>query len=572
MKRAWLVPAAIAALVLILGFAALDQYSVSWDEALGDMFFGERYLSYLTSFDARYLDPMANPYPPDRLPDLSGSPFRVKPWEYYPVANILGAASTAVLFRALGLLDPFDAFHAINLFLAIPLVFALYLWSRRLYGEIAAVAAVLWLFLSPRIACDLLANTKDFPTMVFFTLTLLAFSLGWERGSRAWILAAGAIWGLALGTKANAIFLPVIVIACVAIAARRGIASVAAARTAVATGESEAGDARAGGRPLPRGALVVAIAAAGALGIVVMVASWPYLWSDPVGRLAENLRYIAHQKAQVRPESIAHPLEQILFTTPLPFLALFAAGMVPLARLVRAREPGAILLVAWIAVVLGRLHLPNAVNFDGVRHFLELFPAMAVIGGLGARWIFDAARAGVAKLGASERASRVTASALLAALLASNAWSLARSHPFEIAYWNGLAGGLAGAQERRIAQSCDYWALSYRVGLRWLNANAPPGSVLAVPIAEHSVRLTAPARLRTDITLAALTTPVAPDVDPQRLETLRRVARERAVYVMFVLREDWSNALIDECRARLRPVAEWRTGGAPVLQIYRFPG
>jgi hypothetical protein len=557
MTRAWLVPAAVAALVLILGFAALDQYSVSWDEALGDMFFGERYLSYFTSFDARYLDPMSSPYPPDRLPDLSGSPFRVKPWEYYPVANILGAASTAVLFRALGLLDPFDAFHAINPLLAIPLVFALYLWSRRLYGEIAAATALLLLFLSPRIACDLLANTKDFPTMVFFTLTLLAFYCGWERGSRAWILAAGVLWGLTLGTKANAIFLPAIVIAFLAFA-----------RLEIA----RAGDTHAGPRTLGRGALIVTIVVAGALGVVVMVASWPYLWSDPVGRLAENLRYIAHQKAQVRPESIAHPLEQILFTTPLPFLALFAAGVVPLVKLVRVREPGAILVVAWIAVVLGRLHLPNAVNFDGVRHFLELFPPMAVIGGLGARWTFDAVRGAVSKRGASGSVARTVASALLVALLASNAWSLVRSHPSEIAYWNGLAGGLAGAQERRIAQSCDYWALSYRVGLRWLNANAPPGSVLAVPIAEHSVRLTAPARLRTDITLAALTTPVAPDIDPQRLEALRRVARERAVFVMFVLREDWSNALIDECRARLRPVAEWRTGGAPVLQIYRYPG
>ena len=552
--RAWLAPAVVAALMLVFGFAALDQYSVSWDEALGDIFFGERYLSYLTSFDARYLDPMTNPYPPDRLPDLSGSPFRVKPWEYYPVANILGAASMATLFRALGLLDPFDAFHAINLFLVIPLVLALYAWTRRLYGEIAAAVALLLLFLSPRIVCDLLANTKDFPTMVFFSLTLFAFYRGWQRASRAWILGAGALWGLALGTKANAIFLPGVVIAFLLIAVQRENGELAATRVR------------------SRRALIVSLLAAGLLAVVVMVASWPYLWSDPVGRLTENLRYIAHQKAQVRPESIAHPLEQILFTTPLPFLALFALGIVPLARRVRSREPGAILLVAWIAVVLGRLHLPNAVNFDGVRHFLELFPAMAVVGGLGARWIFDATRTAVAKLGAGSGVARIAASALLAALLASNAWSLVRSHPFEIAYWNGLAGGLAGAQERHIAQSCDYWALSYRVGQRWLNENAPPGSVLAVPIAEHSVRLTAPVRLRTDITLAALTTPVTPDVDPQRLEMLHRVARERAVFVMFVMREDWSNTLIDDCRARLRPVAEWKTGGAPVLQIYRLPG
>ena len=79
----------LVALLWLVGFPALDQYNVTWDEALGDLFFGERYLSYFATLDSRYLDFDQNPYGPDHSPDLSGSPFRNRPWEYYPLSNML---------------------------------------------------------------------------------------------------------------------------------------------------------------------------------------------------------------------------------------------------------------------------------------------------------------------------------------------------------------------------------------------------------------------------------------------------------------------------------------------------
>ena len=66
-----------------------------------------------------------------------------------------------------------------------------------------------------------------------------------------------------------------------------------------------------------------------------------------------------------------------------------------------------------------------------------------------------------------------------------------RTHPFQIAYWNVLAGGTAGAYSSGLPQAGDYWGMSYRLGLEWLNDNAPPDSALAVPVVEHAVRLVA---------------------------------------------------------------------------------
>src|SRR5207244_13169943 len=119
--------------------------------------------------------------------------------------------------------------------------------------------------------------------------------------------------------------------------------------------------------------------------------------------------------------------------------------------------------------------------------------------------------------------------------------ALATVHPFESVYWNGLAGGLSGAMQRRIPQASDYWAASYRVGIDWLNGNAPRGTLLAVPIAEHTVRMVAPIRLRGDIQVVHLTNPWSPRIDQSALAALRGISGQRPVYVMFVFRRESSN-------------------------------
>ncbi len=528
--------------LLLLGFPALDQYNVTWDEALGDYFFGERYLSFFTSLDPVYLNFAAEPYPANRQPDLGISPFRVRPWEYYPVANTLAAATSEVLSRRLALLDPFDGFHAVNLLLGAIFVWVFCRFLAERWGLVAALGAVGMLLTAPRVVCHMMANIKDFPLMVLFSLAAVAFLRAFEAGSSRGLLGAGVILGLALGTKANALFFPAIP-ALVVMLARR----------------PETWKGR-------RKELFATLFGAGLLAVALMVALWPYLWADPVGRLGEHLSYIGLRKGYTRAESLAPVLEAIFLTTPPLFLALAAAGLGTLGRRAWRRDPTAIFFLAWIAVVLGRYLLPQAVNFDGVRHFLELVPALAAAAGLGlatllryaARWrpLFALPWARAAVLGLA---------------LLPGAWAVLWTHPFQIAYWNAFAGGPGGAYERGLPQAGDYWGTSYRQGLEWLNDNAAPDSYLAVPVIEHAVRLVAPQRLRGDVTLLPVTNPFSPRIDPERLRLTREAAGERPLYVMFVERRDWLNALMLDCLRHLEPVAEWRLDGAPILAIYRYP-
>lgn len=528
-----LLPFILAAILLATGFACLHQYNLTWDEAVGDVFFGQRYLSFFTSFDSKYLDFMANPYPAGFKPDYRFVPFRWRPWEHYPVASTLATISSRT-FTALGLLDPFDGYHAFNLLMGAGFLIFFYRLLEKTSSPLTALSATLLLFLSPRIFGDYMANVKDFSEMVFFTVTVATFAIAIERRQLRLLLLAGLLLGLALGTKANALFIPPIVVIYLLLRRTRDWK------------------------------LIAWVFAAFALGTAVMFALWPYLWSDPIGALRLNLRYIALRKTLTPDFFQSNPFVMIGLTMPPTFLLAFGIGLVPLVRRARTRDPLALGLLSLLVVVALRLAAPSAANFDGIRHFLEVFPAMAATGGMG-----------VASL-AEEFAKRVrrpelVAGALLVAFVGPIAAAEVHVHPFETAYWNVFAGGIDGAMHDQRPQAGDYWAGSYRFGLNWLNEHAEPHALLAVPIAEHAVRVVAPYRLRHDITLIHITTPSNANVNQPILQQFYAASHDRPAYVMFVFRQDWANELVFDSVRRFQPVAVWRLDDVPLLAIFRVP-
>ena len=482
---------ALAAAFLIAGFWCLRDYGVNWDEALGDLYFGQQTLHDLTGLAPRF--------------DLSVSPFRTMPEQYYPFANTLAMATAYLLAPAL---DVFDGFHAFNLVLGAVFIVAFFAFLQARYSRTSAAAAVALLFTSPRIWYDAMVNVKDFPEMVLFALAAMAYFIAWERDAQRWYLGAGALWGFALATKTNAVFLPVIVLI-FALLTRRV-------------------------RPAK-------LAAMFATGLAVMFAVWPWLWSDPFGHLRKNLEYVANRVTHTPASMTTSPFAMLAFTTQPLFLLLIVAGAV--VALTRRRPIDNFLLI-WSAVLLVRIAV--AVNFDGVRHFLELFPPLAALAG-----------ASLLKL---ER--RVALAAATIAIVPGLVGIL-HMHPFEDAYWNALRGA------RSFPQSGEYWATSYRQGIDWLNAHAPQHSALAVPIAEQTVAIAAPFRLRKDIELVRYA-PAAPPYDPQRLPHLVERAQRQPVFVMFIRRDENGNELTRACLKALNPVARWSRDGVPLLEIYEL--
>jgi hypothetical protein len=505
----WIVPVVLAVALVAVAAPHLRDYGATWDEALGDLFFGQRYAAFFTSFDAKYLDFSLSG--PAMQPDFSMSPFRYFPEQYYPLANVLAYGTSRMLARWL---DPVDGFHAFNLLLAAAFVIVFFVWIRRRFSMVVAVTTIALLFTTPRIWYDLMVNVKDFPEMVFFTLAAIAFYEALERDATRWYVVAGVLLGCALAAKPNALFLPFVPFAYLLATRRRERAA------------------------------WLRFLAAGLLGVAVMIALWPWLWSDPIGRLHENLRYLATRANDTVPAERTSPLTMVLLTTQPLFLMLVPFGLV---AAVRRKEW---FLLCWLAVIALRLALPGSINFDGVRHFLELFPPLAL----------------AAALALERLRTRMALTIALIAVVPGVA-GIVRTHPFEDAYWNVFAGGLRGAASRHIPQWGEYWGTSYRQGIDWLNRNAPPHSAIAIPIAEQTVALVAPFRLRPDLELVRYR-PALPPYDRDRLPHLIARSKRQPVFIMFITREEAANELTRIAERELQPVAEWSRDGVVLMRIY----
>jgi len=118
----------------------------------------------------------------------------------------------------------------------------------------------------------------------------------------------------------------------------------------------------------------------------------------------------------------------------------------------------AVLLAATLPVFVTVATRPAMYN--GIRHFVFVVPAFAVLGGLAAAWIARRLqRHGRAVLGAG---------ALVLLLgIASPVADMAWLHPYEYTHFNRIAGGAAGARPRFML---DYWRLSLTQASRQLLA------------------------------------------------------------------------------------------------------
>lgn len=531
-----------AAALIILGFLisgimTLKFYGISWDEGLGNMFFGERYLFYWMTGQEKFLDFKSELAALRGLPlNLFLSPFRDLPHEFPALADTLSAAGMHLFAYRLGWLNPVDAWHLFTILLTAAFLAVFYRFLSRRLGRFAALTALCFLAVFPRLWGDMHFNPKDVPETAFFGLAVMAFTVWYEKPGWIKALLAGLAFGAALAVKMNALFLPVLLIA--------GLWPLS----------FSTGMFRDIWKHLRATFLQYLLMGAVTAGFYVL--AWPLLHSDTWRGLRSHLSYIFSQGSRTGEAGFnPQPLLITLATMPEWMLICLLAGIFFLCtRAFKGRFPAARLLLAWMIVPVLRISLPGMSNFDGIRHFLEFLPAAAAAAGYGISSL-------VKWLSIPGSARRFALAAVTAALLAANsAWIHANFWPYPHLYFNSLAGGLPGARESFGSQEAsDYWAASYRQGLDWLSENAAPDSSLAVPVAPWTVELAAPLWLRGDISL------LPGDIGMQAFETAR------PFYVMFITRDKFYDELAAYCVENLDPVYQVMVNRIPVMEIYRIP-
>ncbi len=206
--------------------------------------------------------------------------------------------------------------------------------------------------------------------------------------------------------------------------------------------------------------------------------TWPFLWPAPVTHWVESLRLLLDFPPHiVLFEYIHHVSDQLPWTylprllsaqLTEPAILFFAVGMVvAFIRLVDRHRTFVLLLIvlAWFLAPLLYVILARPSVYGNFRQFLFILPPFFLLAGLGIDLLFRRARGPYAR-------------ALLAALLlAPGVYGIAWLHPYEYLYFNSAVGGVKGAAGRF---QLDYWCVSYRPAMEYVNQHAPVGALVAV--------------------------------------------------------------------------------------------
>ncbi|MFQ5503757.1 MAG: ArnT family glycosyltransferase [Planctomycetota bacterium] len=518
---------------LLIAALLLPAYGPTWDCALGDFAFGERILASLWSGEPVFLDPGAPSGLVHRDPHILLQ--YVLPWsQLYPFAATLSALSCRILWTWLGLVPSLYAHHLPGVVLVGILVYVLVRFVGRRLGHGTAIAAALFLVSSPRFFAHAFNNLKDSPEACTYGFAVLATYVAITSKSLLWWCGAGFLTALALAQKTNALFIPL----------QMGLFLLF---DAVVSRRERRDEKLFAWRGLLAASLVF---------VPAYYALSPQLWTDPLARLSRHVdQMLEHgnimtgalgQLAPPSPGVSWHGPYHVLVTTPPAVLVLAAVGILAPGFGTRLRA----FLVLWLLVPVGRVALPGMRDFDGVRHFLEFYPAIAILAAAGLSALL---RGVLALCGSRVVLGAILRVAAIVLTIGSCAAATARTHPNGVCYFNALVGGLGGAQAAGIPDSTDYWGNSYWQGLAWLDGHAGENASLIVLVAPHIVRCAAPLGLRADI------------------RQLRRDAADISppLYVMYVTRRLPPLGL-EIAKLEDAPVHEIRVQGGIILRIHEF--
>jgi hypothetical protein len=314
----------------------------------------------------------------------------------------------------------------------------LYLFCRPATGRSGALAGALALLTMPRVFADAHYTTLDIPMAATTVFTVIAGYRAARENRWPPAIGFGVLFGLALLTKINALFLPVIVLGW-AIAFHR--------------------------RALPK--LIVAMVVIGPL---VFLAGWPLMWHDTGYHLGEYLRfqlqhypvatYYLGSRYDYAPWH--YPIVMIAATVPALLLLTAVAGV---AR--AARHPGRDRVLLWAAafiIPLAASSMPFAPKYNGVRLFMPVFPFLACFVAIGFQWGVEA----INRFSAHRRWRVYLTTALGLVMLLPGAIGVATTHPFQLAYYNAFVGGPRGAKAKGF--ETIYWGGVYLNALHRLEA------------------------------------------------------------------------------------------------------
>ena len=466
-------------LFFIVGLLTLPHYGINWD-TINHLPRGEAYLHYFLTGKKDYSDlPVYKTYwqKPESLRINTNIPKNQVPARSYyqsdaadfnwfmensrgghpPLSDILSSVFNRVLFGKLRLVNDIDSYRVYSIFLASSLIGLVFWWVASNYGLAAGVVSSLSLALYPLFWSEShFNNEKDIPETVFWSFMIFCFWKGFTTKKSWWILISGIFFGLALGTKFNVIFIP-LVLAPWLLFYWFGKYSKGFSFSLLIRDNFR---------------LIMTVFIAILLGIFILVGSWPYLWPDPITRLISVLGYYKGIGLTQNVNLNTYALQGIITASPPVILFLSLIGVIySLTKTLREKNKTSLLFLLWLIVPIVRVTWPGTTIYGGIRQIMEYIPAMAVLAGIGTFWILNTVK--------KKKIIYFFVIFVIAAGYSLLIIRLYKIHPNENVYFNFLIGGLRGAKEKDIPFWGNNFGAAYRQGVVWMNKNLPYGAKIA---------------------------------------------------------------------------------------------
>lgn len=475
----------IALTFFVLAFITLSDYGINWDEPL-HFNRGQAYLRFYLTGKKDYLDIPSYPKSngdsdymgregeQDIYLSSKSSSILPKPSykrSYYqsdvfnygyfikndgyghpPTNDILAAIFNNIFYHKLGILGDIESYHLFEVTLSSFLVLGIGFFVLYCFGILASVVATISLAVYPLFFAESHFNIKDPPEASLFSLAIIAFYFGIVKDKISLLVFSAVLVGLALGTKFNAIFIPFIILPWLVVHFVQK-------------------------KEKPNFKILFSLPF---IVLIVFYIFWPYLWQNPVGGLLQIIKFYQDSGTAPTGELVNYikggfdffPTLWIGLTTPIPILIFSLIGIAVSFLRLKKGQLVYLLILAWFLFPIIRVTLPGTAIHSGVRHIMEFIPAMAILSGLGASFIYSKAH---------KRIKPFILLTIIAAFVFV-IWENVKIHPNENVYFNQIIGGLPGAK----AKDIPYWGYNYGnvyfQGVGWMNDNAALNAKLALPI------------------------------------------------------------------------------------------
>jgi hypothetical protein len=431
--------------LLAVGLSTYRDYGISWDEP-----FSRQYGAVTLGYVAEQFAPSLLTRAPSDLPSLYTYGDRDH--------GVLFDAPAVALEVMLGIGDVKNVYlfrHLLTFLVALAGIYAVQrMADRRFLDWRIGLLAALFLVLTPRLFAESFYNSKDIVFMAIFAIamnTAIRFVL---CPSVKNALLHGLASAAAIDVRIMGVILPLTTVTVLIVRFLK--------------------------RELPVLTFCRALVAYLSAACILVIAMWPWLWSDPIGnffqaltnmqsaRYYSGVRYLGHV-VQSTDLPWHYVLVWISITTPILYLGLFLVGAFGTLRQVVSRGIGLwasdeelqdILFFGLFAAPVAAVILLRPVLFDGWRHLYFIYPAFLLLAIRG--WV---------SLWGNESAWTIRKSILTVFTAMSMVHTVAwmwKAHPFQNVYFNALAG-----TDLRSRYDLDYWGLANRKALEFILKHDP---------------------------------------------------------------------------------------------------